>query len=149
MNTPPHHFVVIEDEGEERGTRMTSKRQSEEDVGSDIELISIDEEEFKNSFEGLVRIGKEYQVEEIPEYRRITKRRHKLESCIGLVSNWIYTSLDPVSGKLHITFSHKLPSTSQIGVAERKKVRRRACPEVSRPPKLSNLKMPKRNFASP
>lgn len=51
MNTPPHSFVVIEEEGEERGTKMTSKRQSEEDIGSDVELISIDEEEFKNSFE--------------------------------------------------------------------------------------------------
>ena len=71
---------------------------SSKDVNSDIEIVSIDEEEFVNSFEGFVRMGEDYQVDEIPELKRATADNIRREN-YKLYIWWDSNKISPKEGK--------------------------------------------------
>jgi len=62
INRQANIITVLDSSDEE----MASKQKDDEEIGSDVEIISINEDEYKNSFDVDVRIGTKYQVENLP-----------------------------------------------------------------------------------
>ena len=72
---------------------------SNKEADSDVDIVSIDEEEFRNSFEGFVHIGEDYQVDHIPALRRLTAENIRKE-CYKLYIWWNKDKLSRKEGKI-------------------------------------------------
>ena len=91
-------WILIDDSDEENRFWRKIKRTSTEEIGSDVEIISIDEEEYKESFEGSVRIGSDYQVTGIPKAKPATDKNLKKEKYMLLIC-WAANELPEDKGK--------------------------------------------------